>query len=160
MSSRPPVQPLVQRLWVESACLTMAPHYGAMVVGTSHTCPSKRRRSSSICTRRAQSSLHSGECPDDCSHNDSASATLTRDWHSLTSVRSASSKTFRQGAPAAAFTDTMDSPAPDIPLPDWKSVETRRAYYAAVSFMDSQVGKLLNGLDQVGRAENTAVVFQ
>ena len=39
-------------------------------------------------------------------------------------------------------------------------VETRRAYYAAVSFMDSQVGKLLHGLDQVGRAENTAVVFQ
>ena len=54
----------------------------------------------------------------------------------------------------------MDSPAPRIPLPDWKSVETRRAYYAAVSFMDSQVGKLLNGLEQVGRTDNTVVVFQ
>ena len=54
----------------------------------------------------------------------------------------------------------MDSPAPGIPLPDWKSVETRRAYYAAVSFMDSQVGKLLNGLEEVGRTENTVVVFQ
>ena len=75
-------------------------------------------------------------------------------------LRPASSKLFRKGAPAAAFTDTMDSPAPDIPLPDWKSVETRRAYYAAVSFMDSQVGKLLNGLEQVGRTENTVVVFQ
>lgn len=34
-----------------------------------------------------------------------------------------------------------------------------RAYYAAVTFMDAQVGKLLEALDQLGLAENTIVVF-
>eukprot|EP01061_Rhynchopus_euleeides_P023616 TRINITY_DN3836_c2_g1_i1.p1 TRINITY_DN3836_c2_g1~~TRINITY_DN3836_c2_g1_i1.p1 ORF type:complete len:335 (+),score=125.95 TRINITY_DN3836_c2_g1_i1:48-1007(+) len=35
----------------------------------------------------------------------------------------------------------------------------RRGYYSAVSFMDSQVGRVLDALDASGLAENTAVVF-
>lgn len=35
----------------------------------------------------------------------------------------------------------------------------RQYYYAAVSYMDSQVGRLLAALDDLGLAESTMVVF-
>jgi len=38
--------------------------------------------------------------------------------------------------------------------------EVLRAYYASVSFMDAQVGRLLEALVEQGLAENTIVVFQ
>jgi uncharacterized sulfatase len=37
--------------------------------------------------------------------------------------------------------------------------ETRRGYYASTSFMDEQAGRVLNGLEKLGLAENTIVVF-
>lgn len=37
--------------------------------------------------------------------------------------------------------------------------EVLRAYYASITFMDAQVGKLLDALDELGMAENTIVVF-
>lgn len=37
--------------------------------------------------------------------------------------------------------------------------ELRHAYYACVSYVDAQLGRLLDGLERRGLAENTAVVF-
>jgi iduronate 2-sulfatase len=44
-------------------------------------------------------------------------------------------------------------------LPDWKHYELRRGYQAAVSFVDAQVGKLLDALEQLELRSTTAVVM-
>ncbi len=44
-------------------------------------------------------------------------------------------------------------------LTDQQQRETLQAYYAAVTFTDSNVGRLLNALDRLGLNENTLVVF-
>lgn len=44
-------------------------------------------------------------------------------------------------------------------LNEQERMEVIRAYYASVTFMDAQVGRLLDALDQLGLAENTIVVF-
>ena len=44
-------------------------------------------------------------------------------------------------------------------LPDFKAIELRRAYYAAVTWMDSQVGRVLGALKDSGYWNNTVVVF-
>ncbi|HOX36857.1 MAG TPA: sulfatase [Candidatus Brocadiia bacterium] len=45
------------------------------------------------------------------------------------------------------------------PLSDDKARELVRAYYAAVSFTDAQIGRLLAGLDALGLREKTVVVL-
>ena len=62
--------------------------------------------------------------------------------------------------------DLADVPpiAPWTKPPNWnlKEEDLRRAiqaYYASISFMDAQVGRVLDALDRLGLAENTIVLF-
>jgi len=43
-------------------------------------------------------------------------------------------------------------------LPDFKTKELRRAYYGSVSYVDAQIGKVLDALQELGLEENTIVV--
>ncbi|XP_030352934.1 iduronate 2-sulfatase isoform X1 [Strigops habroptila] len=45
------------------------------------------------------------------------------------------------------------------PLPDDFQRQIRQSYYAAVSYLDTQVGQLLNALDDAGLSNSTIVVF-
>jgi len=45
------------------------------------------------------------------------------------------------------------------PIPEKLDQKLMRGYRACVSFMDAQVGKVLDALEQNGQAENTVVVF-
>jgi len=47
----------------------------------------------------------------------------------------------------------------NVTYPDYKVKELRRAYYAAVSYMDSSIGQILYELANQGLEENTIVVF-
>lgn len=63
--------------------------------------------------------------------------------------------------------DQADLPAPALGsykkeqdrLTDGLRRQTVQAYFAAISFMDAQAGKVLDALDRLGLAENTIVVF-
>jgi arylsulfatase A-like enzyme len=45
------------------------------------------------------------------------------------------------------------------PIPEQKARELIRAYYASISFVDAQAGRLLDALDERGLTENTVVVL-
>ena len=44
-------------------------------------------------------------------------------------------------------------------LPEQKLREIKRAYYATISFIDAQIGKVMKTLEEEGLADNTIVVF-
>lgn len=48
---------------------------------------------------------------------------------------------------------------PNNPLPIALQRNYRRGYYAAVSWMDSQIGRLLDALDTLGVADDTVVAL-
>ena len=47
----------------------------------------------------------------------------------------------------------------NVTLPDWKTLDMRRAYYAAITYVDYEIGRVLNQLEVLGLAENTIVVL-
>ncbi|MET1079528.1 MAG: choline-sulfatase [Pseudomonas sp.] len=47
----------------------------------------------------------------------------------------------------------------DKPLPEQKIRDARRAYFGACSYIDSNIGKLLQTLEDTGLAEDTLIVF-
>jgi iduronate 2-sulfatase len=61
------------------------------------------------------------------------------------------------GTPLIAWHDTGDNKDPWTPHPVTDERETRHAYRATVSFADSMVGRVLDGLDAAGIANDTAV---
>ncbi|GMI46197.1 hypothetical protein TrCOL_g1448 [Triparma columacea] len=60
--------------------------------------------------------------------------------------------------PEIAFRD-CDSPSPYEPLEDSDARIARRAYYAAVTGMDEQVGRFLDALEASGVADDTAIIL-
>ncbi len=52
-----------------------------------------------------------------------------------------------------------DISADDLPLSEEKALEFIRGYAASTSYMDAQVGRVLNRLEAVGLTENTVIVF-
>jgi uncharacterized sulfatase len=80
------------------------------------------------------------------------------DLYSLGSVKMLPHSTAeRRGAPAPAFGSTQ--PWPWFGVTEEQGNETLRAYWATISFVDAQVGRLLNALDRLKLADNTIVVF-
>jgi len=63
-----------------------------------------------------------------------------------------------EGMPPVAFNPTGNCTA-DTPMPDEYARKARRAYMAAVSYMDSFVGEILEALGDSGRSSETLVVF-
>jgi iduronate 2-sulfatase len=64
---------------------------------------------------------------------------------------------FQDTYPAPALAST--SPLPYFGITADQARECKLAYYAAISFVDAQIGKVLDALDELGLAENTIVVF-
>ncbi|MFP6740004.1 MAG: sulfatase [Planctomycetota bacterium] len=63
----------------------------------------------------------------------------------------------REDIPTAAF--AHNCPIPHYNLEKPLLLKALQAYYACVSFIDAQVGRLLDALDRLGLADNTIVVF-
>lgn len=63
----------------------------------------------------------------------------------------------RDDIPTAAF--AHNCPVPNYNLEHDKLMKATQAYYACVSFIDAQVGRLLDALDRLDLTENTIVVF-
>jgi iduronate 2-sulfatase len=68
-----------------------------------------------------------------------------------------------KGAPAFAATSGADfrgyRDVPEGPLPEAYKRQCLHGYYAAISYVDAQVGRLLASLEETGLAKNTIVVF-
>ena len=75
------------------------------------------------------------------------------------------SSTPPKDAPARALTNWdairafQDLPSGTEPLSDEKTLELIRAYAAATSYIDAQIGRILNQLDALGLTENTVIAF-
>lgn len=63
----------------------------------------------------------------------------------------------RADIPVAAF--AHNCPVPNYGLPESVLRQAIQAYYASVSFIDAQIGRLLDALDELGLADDTLVVF-
>ncbi|NNE00217.1 MAG: sulfatase [Pirellulaceae bacterium] len=63
----------------------------------------------------------------------------------------------RDDIPTAAF--AHNCPVANYNLDEPVLLQATQAYYACVSFVDAQVGRMLDALDRLGLADNTIVVF-
>ncbi|HYF36866.1 MAG TPA: sulfatase [Prosthecobacter sp.] len=67
-----------------------------------------------------------------------------------------------EGAPELAFhasTEILGPPNKQKPLTDAEVAEMRHGYFANISYLDAQLGKVLDALDQSGAAGNTIITF-
>jgi uncharacterized sulfatase len=64
---------------------------------------------------------------------------------------------FEKTVPALALASTK--PWPLVGVSAEKAREAKRGYYAAVSFVDAQVGRIIDEVDRLGLWDNTVVIF-
>lgn len=67
-----------------------------------------------------------------------------------------------EGAPEIAFhqsTEVLGPAAKQKPVSSEQAAEMRHGYFANISYMDAQIGKVLNALEASGAAANTIIVF-
>jgi iduronate 2-sulfatase len=67
-----------------------------------------------------------------------------------------------EGAPDIAFhqsTEILGPVAKQVPVSPEQAAEMRHGYFANISFMDAQIGKVLESLEKSGASKNTIIVF-
>ena len=60
-------------------------------------------------------------------------------------------------------TEALDEPRlgeVNVTLPDWKSKQLRRAYYASISHVDSEIGRVLEELESLGTVKEFGVIVR
>ena len=63
---------------------------------------------------------------------------------------------FPETVPAAAF---LSSKPEQQTMTDQQRIDATQAYFASISFMDAQVGRVVDALDRLGLADKTVIVF-
>jgi iduronate 2-sulfatase len=66
------------------------------------------------------------------------------------------------GAPELAFhesTELLGTGKDRVTLADLETLEWRRGYFANISYLDAQLGKVLDALDKNGLSDNTIITF-
>jgi arylsulfatase A-like enzyme len=87
------------------------------------------------------------------------------DLHPLESFTVAPNNTHPAGAPDVAFTNFAElrayecMPANPKPMPENQARELIRAYYAAASYMDAQVGRVVAELDALKLRDDTIIIL-
>jgi iduronate 2-sulfatase len=87
------------------------------------------------------------------------------DLYPLEKIKLPANRTKPEGSPDLAFTNFGElrayegMPKDPEPVSDQQARELIRGYYAATSYMDAQVGRLLGELDKLGLRENTIVIL-
>ncbi|MCG9127705.1 sulfatase-like hydrolase/transferase [Candidatus Poribacteria bacterium] len=88
------------------------------------------------------------------------------DLYDLNTFDLPSTSDYPENAPAIAHNNLRffrlyrDIPSdPNAPISDEKSIEIIRAYAASTSYMDAQVGHIMNKLDSLGLNQNTIIAF-
>jgi iduronate 2-sulfatase len=69
-----------------------------------------------------------------------------------------------EGVPDVAWNNSHEARTyTDVPnsgeISEEKKLELRHGYFAAITYLDAQIGKLLDELDRLGLSQNTVVVF-
>lgn len=86
------------------------------------------------------------------------------DLYPLDEVKLADNPFRPKDAPAEAFANWGELRAykgmPKTgPMPDKEAIELRRAYYAATSYTDAQIGRVVDELDRLGLRDNTIIIL-
>lgn len=66
-------------------------------------------------------------------------------------------ESYSRTVPAAALFSTR--PWPNFGVTHEQARQSKQAYYAAISFVDAQIGRVVDALDRLGLRENTVIIF-